>query len=130
MKYICDVSGDAIPENKNVKIEFTPCDDTGFIDIKEERKDIRLKIMVHEDIARILVNLINCNELGTVLAVWPPNNKGLLEALTTPFNSSLEPVKHSLDDPNDHQGHRFPVENCETCKFEQYDDVKSYEEAI
>ena len=119
MKYCCDISDERIPEGQNVLIDIKPVDDTAFIDISEERKDLRMTLMVHEDIARLLIRLIWCKEMNTVLAVWPPDKNGVLTGLQTPFESACPTIKPGLDELKDHKGHRWPVANCEICEYEE-----------
>jgi len=118
MKYICDVSGQPIPEGKNVTLHTSPKKESNNIsDFSKEREHLSQEFMVNEEIVTELIKLIKSGELFTILNVWPPDNNGNIKSLKTPL------YYKKIDDPNDHMNHRFPVGDCVSCEVEQYDDV-------
>jgi len=119
MNYICNVSGDPIPEGKNVSLVLSPRGESENIsDFNKEREHLNQRLMIHQDVAEILVKLIESEELSIVLAVWPPNRDGILEHLKTPFISGIKSC--IIDDPKDHKYHRYPLKDCLKCQTEEF----------
>ena len=127
MQYICDVTGNRIPKNKTVNISLTPKKteelEEALTDWSEKRTHINKSLMVSQEVAETLINMIKNGTLNTILNIWPPLPNGKLALSEKSVNQAIELSKLRIDDPNNHKNHRFPIGGCQPCKDEQYDDV-------
>lgn len=99
MKYICDVTGKPIPEGQNVELDTKPKLDSELkSDFNKSREYLSRRYMISEGVVKQLIEWIDSGDFVKILEQFPG----------------------SVLDNDHHRNHKYKVEDCDQCTYEEF----------